>query len=362
MRIHSVELINFRNYEKEKIHFQNNLNVIVGKNAQGKTNLLESIFLCCVGKSFKTNVEKDLINKNKTTASVKINFANKNGQVNVTIGLENNKKFVKLNEINLLKISQLLGNLCCVFFSPNELKLIKEAPDDRRKFINLDLSQINKEYYFNLIRYNNILKERNKLLKMYENENTIKQTLPIWDNQLANIGAKIIKDRLNFINKLNAFAHIEHKNLTNNEENLLINYASFENFENKTEKEIELSLLNSLKTAHEKDIKLKFTTIGPHRDDLKFSINGFDVKNFASQGQQRTVALSLKLAELEIFKEVLGEYPILLLDDVFSELDDDRQNKLINRVKSIQTIITTTNFNYNVLANIIEIDNAKVVN
>lgn len=361
MQIQSVELINFRNYEKEKIHFKNNLNVIVGKNAQGKTNLLESIFLCCVGKSFKTNVEKDLINKTKTTASVRINFTNKTGNVNVVIGLENNKKFVKLNEINLLKISQLLGNLCCVFFSPNELKLIKETPDDRRKFINLDLSQINKEYYFNLIRYNNILKERNKLLKMYENETTIKETLPIWDTQLASVGAKIIKDRLNFINNLNSYAHIEHKNLTNNEENLFISYNSFENFENKTEKEIEQSLLSSLKNAYEKDIKLKFTTIGPHRDDIKFTINGFDVKNFASQGQQRTVALSLKLAELEIFKGVLGEYPVLLLDDVFSELDDERQAKLINRIKSIQTIITTTNFNYNVFANIIEINNAKVV-
>lgn len=360
MQIHSVELVNFRNYEKEKIHFKNNLNVIVGKNAQGKTNLLESIFLCCVGKSFKTNVEKDLINKTKTSASIKINFTNKKGQVNVTVGLENNKKFVKLNEINLLKISQLLGNLCCVFFSPNELKLVKETPEDRRKFINLDLSQINKEYYFNLIRYNNILKERNKLLKMYESENTIKETLPIWDTQLANVGAKIIKDRLNFINKLNAFAHIEHKNLTSNEENLFISYNSNENLENKTESEIEQSLLNNLKINHDKDIKLKYTTIGPHRDDLKFSINGFDVKNFASQGQQRTVALSLKLAELEIFKEVLGEYPILLLDDVFSELDDNRQNKLINRVKSIQTIITTTNFNYNISANIIEIENAKI--
>lgn len=360
MQIHSVELVNFRNYEKEKIHFKNNLNVIVGKNAQGKTNLLESIFLCCVGKSFKTNVEKDLINKTKTSASIKINFTNKKGKVNVTVGLENNKKFVKLNEINLLKISQLLGNLCCVFFSPNELKLVKETPEDRRKFINLDLSQINKEYYFNLIRYNNILKERNKLLKMYESENTIKETLPIWDAQLANVGAKIIKDRLNFINKLNAFAHIEHKNLTSNEENLFISYNSNENLENKTESEIEQSLLNNLKINHDKDIKLKYTTIGPHRDDLKFSINGFDVKNFASQGQQRTVALSLKLAELEIFKEVLGEYPILLLDDVFSELDDNRQNKLINRVKSIQTIITTTNFNYNISANIIEIENAKI--
>lgn len=360
MQIHSVELVNFRNYEKEKIHFKNNLNVIIGKNAQGKTNLLESIFLCCVGKSFKTNVEKDLINKAKTSASIKINFTNKKGQVNVIIGLENNKKFVKLNEINLLKISQLLGNLCCVFFSPNELKLVKETPEDRRKFINLDLSQINKEYYFNLIRYNNILKERNKLLKMYESENTIKETLPIWDTQLASVGAKIIKDRLNFINKLNAFAHIEHKNLTSNEENLFISYNSTENYDNKNESEIEQSLLNNLKINHDKDIKLKYTTIGPHRDDLKFLINGFDVKNFASQGQQRTVALSLKLAELEIFKEVLGEYPILLLDDVFSELDDNRQNKLINRVKSIQTIITTTSFNYNTSANIIEIENAKI--
>lgn len=361
MRIHSVELINFRNYEKESIHFEDNLNVIIGKNAQGKTNLLESIFLCCVGKSFKTNVEKDLINKEKNFASVKINFENKKGQVNVVIGLENNKKFVKLNEINLLKISQLLGNLCCVFFSPNELKLIKETPEDRRKFINLDLSQINKEYYFNLIRYNNILKERNKLLKMYESEKVIKETLPIWDTQLASIGAKIIKDRLTFINKLNAFAHIEHKNLTNNLENLFIAYNSIENFENKTISEIEQSLLNNLKNNHDKDIKLRYTTIGPHRDDLKFSINGFDVKNFGSQGQQRTVALSLKLAELEIFKEVLGEYPILLLDDVFSELDEERQNKLINRVKSIQTLITTTSFSHNIEANIIKINKAKAV-
>ena len=361
MKINWLELKNFRNYSYERVAFTKNLNVIIGKNAQGKTNLLESIFLSSVGKSFKTSQDKELIKHGNERANIKINFEKNCGNVVINIKLENNKKYIELNQVNLLKISQLLGNLCCVFFSPNELKLVKETPEDRRKFINLDLSQINKQYYFNLIKYNNILKQRNKLLKMYENEKVISETLPIWNGQLVSVAADLILDRLNFVEKINKLAKAELAYLTNNQEELCVSYSSVDDFSGKSKSEIENILLLALKQNEEKDLKLKYTTIGPHRDDLKIILNGLDVKNYGSQGQQRTVALSLKLAELEIFKEILNEEPILLLDDVFSELDSFRKERLLNRVKNIQTIITATEFNENIEANIIKIENAKVV-
>lgn len=362
MQIQFVELRNFRNYSYEKFYLKNKINVLLGDNAQGKTNLIESIYFSCIGKSFKTKNEKELIKYNSVCAKSEINFEKNNGNNTISIELKDNQKFVKLNEINITKISSLLGNLACVFFSPNELKLLKEAPEDRRKFMDIALSQLSREYYNNLIKYNKVLKERNKLLKSTDSEQTIKETLPIWDYQLAKAASSIILDRLEFINKLNKLAEIEHKNLSENKETLTIHYSSVENFENKNSTEIEKILLQKLEENKEKDLKLKYTSIGPHRDDLKIYINSMEVKSFGSQGQQRTALLSIKLAELEIFKEKFEEYPILLLDDVFSELDEKRKIRLFKRVENLQTIITTTKFDLpNIDTNIIKIENGKIV-
>lgn len=362
MHINYVEVRNFRNYSFEKFILNKNINILLGDNAQGKTNLVESIYFSCIGKSFKTNCEKEMIKYNSQTCRFVVNFEKNNGNNEIMIEFRNNEKYVKLNEINITKMSGLLGNLVCVFFSPNELKLVKEAPEDRRKFMDIDLSQLNREYYLSLVKYNKILKERNKLLKSTDNEKTILETLPIWDYQFVKVASEIILTRLEFVRKLSNLGDLEHKNLSGNKENLTIHYSSVENFDGKTKEEIEEILLKKLQTSREKDLRLKYTNVGPHRDDLKIYINNMEVKSFGSQGQQRTALLSMKLAELEIFKEKFDEYPILLLDDVFSELDENRKLRLFDRVKNIQTIITTTKFDIvNTRANIIKIENGKIV-
>ena len=362
MHINYVELRDFRNYSYEKFTLSSNINILLGNNAQGKTNLLESIYFSCIGKSFKTKNEKELVKNNCKNSRILIDFEKNNGNNKIQIEFKDNQKFIKLNEINITKSSSLLGNLACVFFSPNELKLVKDAPEDRRRFLDVDISQLNKQYYFNLVKYNKILKERNKLLKSSEDLTLIKETLPIWDYQLSSAGAEIILQRLEFIEKLTTLSKIEHFNLSDKKEELKIAYASVDNFENKTQNEIEEILLRKLEENHNKDLKLKYTSMGPHRDDLKIFLNDLEIKAFGSQGQQRSALLSIKLAELEIFKEVFNEYPILLLDDVFSELDEGRKLRLFNRVKNIQTLITTTKFDIvNSETNIITIENGKIL-
>ena len=362
MHINYVEVRNFRNYSYEKFLLNKNINVLLGDNAQGKTNLVESIYFSCIGKSFKTSNEKEMIKYNSQSSRFTINFEKNNGNNEIMIEFRNNEKYVKLNEINITKMSGLLGNLACVFFSPNELKLVKEAPEDRRKFMDIDLSQLSRDYYLNLVKYNKILRERNKLLKSQDSEKTIMDTLSIWDYQFAMAASEIIETRLKFIHKLSALSDIEHKNLSDNKENLTIHYSSCDNFENKTKEEIAKILLKKLIECREKDLKSKYTNVGPHRDDLKIYINNMEVKSYGSQGQQRTALLSMKLAELEIFKEKFDEYPILLLDDVFSELDENRKLRLFERVKNIQTIITTTKFDLPMInVNLIKIENGKIV-
>lgn len=362
MQINFVELRNFRNYSFEKFVLNDKINILLGDNAQGKTNLLESIYFSCIGKSFKTKNEKELVKSGSKNAKIIVDFEKNNGKNTISIEFKDGQKFVKLNEINITKTSSMLGNLACVFFSPNELKLVKEAPEDRRKFLDIDISQLNINYFNALIKYNKILKERNKLLKSTENEKTIEDTLPIWDIQLAKSASEVIAFRLEFIDKLNSLSKKEHTYLSGGKENLTIEYSSCDNFFGKSLEEIEKTLVKKLNENHEKDFRLKYTTVGPHRDDIKIYLNDMEVKAFGSQGQQRTSLLAIKLAELEIFKEVFEEYPILLLDDVFSELDENRKIRLFERVKNVQTIITTTKFDMlKNNANIIKIENGKIV-
>ena len=361
MFVSDVKLNGFRNYGEQKVKFLPSINLIVGKNGQGKTNLLESIYFASIGKSPKTSKETELINWSKQRASFCVNFEKKSGtkQIEVIFSRQS-KKIVRVNSVNLLKIADLLGNLNVVFFSPDELKLVKDAPQDRRKFMDTDISQLNKNYFYNLTKYNKILDERNKLLKTAQTKEILEQTLPIWDTQLAETGSKIILERIKFLNKLKLLAKDAHEYLTNQKEDLRIEYAGVTG---KDEDEIKQKLLKSLQNCREKDEKLGFTNIGPHRDDIKLVVNNIDIRSFGSQGQQRTVALSMKLAELEIFKEEIGEYPVLLLDDVLSELDQDRQQRLLNYCKKLQTIITATQYDPFMFqnANIIKINNGQVI-
>lgn len=337
MKINSINLTKYRNYENACVNFEPSINFLVGSNAQGKTNLIESIYFCAMGKSFKNIKEKLIIKFNEKNSSINLNFETIAGKKQIDIYLNSEiKKTVKINRIPIKKLTDLIGELNVVLFSPDELKLVKEVPEDRRKFLDISISQYDKAYMFDLIRYEQILKQRNCVLKSSYSKDTKIEQLKIWTPQLIDVSEKIIKKRILFIEKINLIAKKIHK-FIKSEENLDICY-SFK-CENENLKKYLEDLFNKYL---EKELDMQHTLIGPHRDDIVFKINDKDCRYFCSQGQQRTVALSLKLALMEIIFEHTKEYPILLLDDVLSELDEDRQKKLIEITKKYQTIISTT--------------------
>jgi len=338
MKITRLELNNFRNYITSVVNFEDGLNFIVGKNAQGKTNMLESIYLLSVGKSPKNSKDKQLIRFGQTKAKIGVDFSTLAGNKNIQMFLDkSDKKSITINKLNILKLTELVGILSVVYFSPDELKLIKEVPEDRRNFLDVSISQFDKTYLYNLIRYNRILKMRNQILKSMDSaENKIEQ-LKLFTPQLVDTAEKIVEKRLIFVEKLKNIAKNIHKTITI-DENLDISY-SYNKKENLSIKE---DLTVQLKNSIEKELELGYTTIGPHRDDLVFKINDLDCKHYASQGQQRTVALVVKLSLMEVIKEEIGEYPILLLDDVLSELDSARQDRLLNLTTKYQTFISCT--------------------
>ena len=361
MYIKSIELNNFRNYDNEIIYLDNYLNVIVGDNAQGKTNLLESIYLASIGKSPRTSKEKELIRWDSTFAKITIeyvkNIAN-HKKIEIYLSTSQNKS-IKINGYYLKKISQLLGEIYTVYFSPDELNLVKSGPNERRKFLDIALSQFDKNYFYNLNKYFEILEQRNKLLKSVSSAKTISDTLSIWDDQLISFGSKIIYTRLQFINILSSIAKDIHSDLTDGKEIFRMEYVgivdtNIKNIENKFKK--------ALEDCRDKDISLGYTNVGPQRDDIKLIVNEIDIRSFGSQGQQRTVALTMKLAELEVMTNETKDTPILLLDDVLSELDENRQLKLLNLVKKYQTILTCTDFKHDITYNKIVIKKGKQFN
>lgn len=341
MFIERLKLKNFRNYIEEELSFKNGINILVGQNAQGKTNVAEAIFFLCTGYSPRANKDRQVVRFGEETADISA-FAKSNyGDLSTRILFnKNDKKSVFVNGIEVLKIGEFLGNIHSVFFNPAELKLVQESPEDRRRFMNISLSQMSKSYFYALARYNKILTQRNNLLKTPE-VSIIRETLPIWDVQLSKEAGKIIKMRNDFLSELSPIVCEKQAYLTGGKENLSM---KTENGYFGSEEDIAFAIKEDLKTAFEKDLRLGFTSIGPHRDDIKFTLNGQDVRVYGSQGQQRTVALSLKLAEAELFYNRFNEYPILILDDVLSELDKSRQTKLVSAVEKMQTIFTTATF------------------
>jgi len=357
MQITNLSLTNFRNYSNQTIEFNPNLNVIIGKNAQGKTNLLESVFLCAIGRSPRTTKDKDLIKWESTYSKITLNITKKIGTKSIDLFLfTNQNKAIKIDKIGIKKIGQLFGTFNAIYFSPDELKLIKESPDERRRFMDIDLCQFDKNYFYTLSQYNSVLQQRNKLLKTPD-INVLKDTITIWNEQLATLGAKIIFSRLALIEKLKVHTLTIHKFLTSDNEELKLTYQGYVA---DNENDLKLLLLKKYEDNLDKDIKLGFTTVGPHRDDIKIESNNIDLRSFGSQGQQRTAALSLKLAELEVFKDNIGEYPVLLLDDVLSELDETRQNKLLEFISQIQTLLTCTSFDYKIPHTKYYINNGKL--
>lgn len=336
MYIQSLELNNYRNYKELNMSFEKGTNILYGNNAQGKTNILEAIYVGSTTKSHRGTRDRDIVNFESDESHIKIMVMKDDIPIRIDMHLKKNKsKGVAINGIPIRKASELFGILNVVFFSPEDLNIIKNGPSERRRFIDLELCQLDKIYVHNLVNYNKIVNQRNKLLKdlSFYNDKDLLSTLDVWDAQLADYGAKLITRRSQFIDEINELIYGIHRNLTNGKEELIIRYEP---------NIIGNNLYDELVRNREKDMKLKTTSVGPHRDDISFYNKKIDIRKFGSQGQQRTAALSLKLAEIELVKNIIKDTPILLLDDVLSELDSNRQRHLLGSLCNVQTIITCT--------------------
>lgn len=334
MEIDSIEVGSFRNYDNAKLEFHKYTNIIYGDNAQGKTNILEAIFVCGTTKSHKGSKDKELIKIGHEEAHIRMFIKKKGINHKVDIHLRQNKaKGIAIDGIPIKRSSELLGLVNVIFFSPEDLKIVKSGPSERRKFINLELSQLDGVYLYELGEYNKVLLQRNKLLKQIYYTPSLVDTLDIWDDKLVEFGSRIIASRKKFVDRMSEIVRRIDEKLTGNKEHVEIIYEP-----DVTEE----GFAYNLKSAREKDLKFSVTSVGPHRDDLCFMNDGVDIRKYGSQGQQRTCALALKLAEIEIVKEIINDTPILLLDDVLSELDRNRQNYLLDSINNLQTIVTCT--------------------
>ena len=333
MWIKKIKIVNFRNYKNEEINLEKNINIFYGENAQGKTNIIESIFLCGMGKSFRTKKDKEMILLNEENAVVEIKYQKEDREGKIKIEI-NNKKNVFINEIKIKKLSELLGNLNIVIFTPDDINILKGGPQNRRKFLDIMISQLKPNYMYNLNLYLKTLEQRNNYLRQIKEENKDEKLLEIWDEKLAEYAINIYNYRKDFIEKINKKINIIHNEITENKENIKIEYNS--ECINKEE------YLKKLKERRKLDIIKGFTTKGIHRDDFIIYINEKRLDIYGSQGQHRTAILSLKLSELNIIEEEIGEKPILLLDDFMSELDEKRKNHFLEKIKDTQVIITCT--------------------
>lgn len=336
MIVESVDLQNYRNYEFLNMTFDNKINIIYGDNAQGKTNILEALYVCATSRSHRGSKDKDLIRFGNDEAHIKIMVNKHDLNYRIDMHLKKNKtKGIAVNGVPIRRAVELFGIINIIIFSPEDMNIIKNGPSERRRFMDMELSQLDKIYLSNLVNYNKVVVQRNKLLKQiqYSYDSQLIDMLDVWDMQLVKYGTEIIKRRRTFIDNINNIINPVHSKLSGNKEILKLSYipcADIDNFQ------------DEISRCRERDIKFKVTNIGPHKDDIAFFINDKDVRKYGSQGQQRTCALSLKLAEIELVKKVINDTPVLLLDDVLSELDANRQNFLLDSIGDIQTIITCT--------------------
>lgn len=333
MYLKRIKLVNFRNYQQQEIELSPNMNLFFGENAQGKTNILEAVFLCAIGKSFRAKKEKELINLEKKQAFVEIEYekSDRSGKIKIIL---DDKKTIFLNDIKQSKLSDILGKINMVMFSPDDIEILKSSPAKRRRFLNIMISQLRPHYVHSLNMYQKTLEQRNNYLRQIVKENKPEEMLEIWDESLANYAKEIYEYRNEFVGKIKEKISDIHSQITDRQEELKLKYISdCENKENYKEE-----LIKSRKA----DIERGYTSKGIHRDDIYFFINKKQVNIYGSQGQNRTVILSLKLAELEIIKEETEEYPILLLDDFMSELDGKRRENFLKNIENTQILITCT--------------------
>lgn len=342
MIVQRIELHNFRNYEHLELSFDSSRNVFIGENAQGKTNLIEAVYLCAFARSFRTQNSANMIQIDHSRGSVSLDLVSEDIEKNISIVLDRTgKKMIKKDGKVIRKTAELLNNLVVMVFSPEDLRIIKDSPEKRRNFINKEISQLRPQYYEQLRMYSEALKQKNSMLK--ENLRTGKldeNMLDIYDLQLAKYGSEIVRYRKNFIEMLSKRASEIQSGISGGKEDLTLRYVSSMSEENAYEE---------ILGARDKDIYSGHSSVGPQRDDMEFFINGKDARKYGSQGQHRTIALSLKLAEISIARDVLGENPVLLLDDVLSELDEERQTYLFREIEDVQLFITTTDVNHQIL-------------
>lgn len=334
MNIRSIELKNFRNYENLEISFDEGTNILFGDNAQGKTNILEAAYMSGTTKSHKGSRDREMIRFGEEEAHLKTVVVRGGREYQIDMHLKKNRaKGIAIDKIPIKKASELFGILNIVFFSPEDLNIIKNGPAERRRFLDSELCQLDRIYLADLTNYNKILAQRNKLLKDMIYRPSLSNTLPVWDMQLIETGKKIIRRRKQFVDELREIVSDIHYRISGGKEELFLKYEP--NID-------DIFFEDELSRAKEKDKKLCQTSVGPHRDDLLFSIGDVDIRKYGSQGQQRTSALSLKLSEIELVRKSISDTPVLLLDDVLSELDSSRQNYLLNNISDTQTIITCT--------------------
>ena len=334
MYVESVELNQYRNYDSVKVDFSPGINILYGDNAQGKTNLLEAIYVSGTSRSHRGTRDRDLIRFDQDEAHIRLMFRKEDLSHRLDLHLKKKKsKGIAIDGLPIRKVSELFGMLHVVFFSPEDLSIIKNGPSERRRFLDMELSQLDRGYYALMVSYSKLLQERNNLLKQIYYAPSLRETLDAWDEQLVRTGEAIIAKRDIFVDKIHRMMREIHGSLTGDQEEMEVRY----------EPSVETYLFgDKLFEQRERDIQSGTTSIGPHRDDMGFLVNGTDIRRYGSQGQQRTAALSLKLSEIRLIEEITGDKPVLLLDDVLSELDHNRQNYLLDSISGIQTIISCT--------------------
>ncbi|ANZ57545.1 DNA replication/repair protein RecF [Fructilactobacillus lindneri] len=348
MQVNELKLRNFRNYQNADVHFSKGINVLMGQNAQGKTNLLEAIYVLALTKSHRATNNRDLIEWNDKKAAIWGEIQHKTGKTQLELTLSSKGKRARVNHIEQAKLSTYIGQLNVILFAPEDLKIVKGSPQVRRHFMDIEFGQMSSKYLYNTSQYRRILKQRNIYLRqLHLHKAKDLMYLDVLSDQLSAYAAEIIYQRVQLLGKLQKWSQSIHSEISQQQEVLKFNYVtSLRKKDLGSVEQIYQTLLAKFKANHEKEIRQGTTIFGPHRDDLRFMVNGKDVATFGSQGQQRTAALSTKLAEIDLMKEETNEYPVLLLDDVLSELDEGRQTHLLTAIQNkVQTFLTTTSMN-----------------